>query len=128
MWEWYGDKHRGYCVQVHNLPFGKAIREVVYTDEPIRINWTEIESNIDVFFTKHRDWSNEEEVRMLIPRRWGGPSFPFSPVFIDRVILGKDMPGERADLIRGWGRERQPPVAVVSTRWETSEAKLVIVD
>lgn len=86
-----------------------AIREVIYVDRPIKVNWTVIESNTNVFFCKHRDWSNEEEVRLL-HRKLGGPILALNPDAIMRVILGKDMPSEKAEQIRQRGpHERQPP-------------------
>jgi hypothetical protein len=89
MWQCYGDAHRGYCVEFKNLPFGKAIREVVYCDELSTLNWTVLEDNLAVYYCKHRDWSNEEEVRLVLPRRLGGPTFPLNAGAISRVILGR---------------------------------------
>ena len=127
MWEWYGDKHRGFCIEMKNCGLLRAVREVVYLDEPVHKDVSVLRDDTDLFFTKHRDWSNEEEVRLVIRRKWGGPTFPIPADLITTVILGKDVSADRAAQIRAWGQERQPPVRVVTTQWDVYGAKLMIV-
>jgi hypothetical protein len=55
VWQWYGDNHRGYCVEFKNKKFYQALREVVYVDEPITFDWTVVgDRDLEAFFCKHR--------------------------------------------------------------------------
>jgi hypothetical protein len=130
MWQWYADRFRGYCIEFQRvqLPDPSTIREVVYTDEPLSLHWTtpSDESNIGLRFSKHRDWSNEQEVRLFL-RIEAAPVLHLTPHAISRVILGKDLSPRHVSLLREWGARRQPSLPIVTTRWNAFDAKLEIV-
>jgi hypothetical protein len=80
-----------------------------------------------MFWWKSHDWSNEEEVRLVVPGE-RGPKMTVVPHFLPRVILAKDMPADRVAQIRQWGLAREPAIPVLQTRWDRWEAKLVTGD
>ena len=57
------------------------------------------------FFYKYPDWSNEEEVRLVLPRSLGGPLFQVSNDLLTRVILGEDMAEAIAARVKEWGND-----------------------
>jgi hypothetical protein len=126
MWHWYASKHQGYCLQFRNTPGFGSVREVVY-DSSYVLDATDLNhATPNWFFYKSPDWSNEEEVRLVLPKALGGPVLPFHPQLLHRVILGKDMSPENVQTVAQWGRERVPHIAVVTTRWDTINLQLVI--
>jgi hypothetical protein len=126
MWHWYASKHRGYCLEFLNLPSFGHVRDVVY-DSSYVLDMTDIShATPNWFFYKSPDWSNEEEVRLVLPKKIGGPVLPFNPRALNRVILGKDMPALDIARVREWGVARDPRVPVVTTRWDAVRLQLVI--
>ena len=76
------------------------------------------------FFYKSPDWSNEEEVRLVLPKKVGGPVLAFNPVLLERVIVGKDMSAADVTRVATWGTRREPPVQVVKTSWDPIQLRL----
>jgi hypothetical protein len=64
------------------------------------------------FFCKRQEWSNEEEVRLVL-QRGKGSKVKVDPRWLTRVILGKDMTSGNEELIREWAQQREPELAVV---------------
>jgi hypothetical protein len=66
---------------------------------------------INRFFCKRKDWSNEEEVRLVLPRSKGS-KVKIAPDWLTRVILGKDMTDSNRKLVREWASQRKLTLAV----------------
>jgi len=127
MWEWYGSKHTGYCLEFLRSGIFGGAREVVY-DTSLVMDFTDpAHRSANWFYYKSPDWSNEEEIRTVLPRRLGGPVFRLDPRLLSRVILGKDMSAHDVERVRQWSAARVPPACVVSTRWDPFDLRLVIV-
>jgi hypothetical protein len=69
------------------------------------------------FFCKRQEWSNEEEVRLLLPRDKGSKVI-IDPRWLTRLILGMHMPDANRTLIREWAKQRKPELAVVSAYYD----------
>jgi hypothetical protein len=66
-------------------------------------------------FCKSREWSCEDEVRLVLPRKDGRINVKFDPVWLTRIMLGKAMSEENKNTIRLWAKERRPELAVATT-------------
>ena len=62
----------------------------------------------------------------MLARKQGGPSFEVGPDLLTRVILGEDMTNENADRIRGLALKRNPPVPVVTAKWDAIRSNFVL--
>jgi len=128
MWAKYADSHKGYCLEFANvgLFFGSA-RDVAYGD-PIEIDITARE-NLDGrwFFRKTLDWSNEEEIRILVPRR-SAPIKMIDPAWLTRIILGWKMPNADRKMIREWAVQRSPELKVVTASYDEFKQTLRVED
>lgn len=114
LWVKYAGGHSGYCLEFANEgPLFENTVEVVYGDcAPMDV--TDKQNRSARFLAhKHPDWSNEEEIR-LIRARGSGSTVVIAPHWLRRVILGKDMPEDNRTLIRGWAKQRQPELIVVT--------------
>ncbi len=128
LWAQYGDEHRGYCLEFANEGafFGSAM-EVIYGDS--------VEFDIDKpehrngywFFCKKRDWSYQEEVRVLVPRLSDG-RIQIDPRWLTRIILGWKMPEVDRARIREWGKQRSPGLKVVSTKYDVLDQVIRVED
>ena len=120
LWAQYAAQHRGYCLEFANEgPLFKHAKEVSYlnpAEMEILITDPSIK-NGDFFFCKTRDWSNEEEVRLVLPRDKGG-KVKIDPRWLTRLILGKDMSEADQKSIREWAKQRQPELDVVSAYYD----------
>ena len=72
------------------------------------------------FFCKRPEWSNEEEVRLVLPRGKGS-KVKFDPRWLKRLILGKSVSEQNEQVIRAWARQRAPDLAVVKARYDSVE-------
>jgi hypothetical protein len=120
LWAQYAARHRGYCLEFANEgPLFEYAKEVVYLDpEQMEILITDPGiKNGDFFFCKTRDWSNEEEVRLVLPRDKGS-KVKIDPRWFTRLILGKDMSEAHQKSIQEWAKQRQPELAVVSAYYD----------
>jgi hypothetical protein len=121
MWAQYANNHKGYCLEFLNDPndrlFGMA-RAVIY-DDSYELDLLRDEHSSPVWYIfKHPDWRCEQEVRIVLPRKFGGPKFALSPSILTRVILGRNMPPDDAERIRVWGASRKPPLPVAVTTYD----------
>jgi hypothetical protein len=127
MWAKYAADHRGYCLEFANAGLFAAnfTREVEYVDA-VTVNPAD-ESELGTFyFRKKRDWSNEEEVRVLSPRNVS-PIVTIDPALLTRVILGKDMAAPlRAQIVR-WAQERDPTLVVQRADYDPTTQALRLV-
>lgn len=124
LWAKYADNHRGYCLEFANQ--GRLFEgtvEVLYTD-PIEVDIRNPEHRSGYWlFCKKLEWSNEEEVRLVLPRHQGS-KVKIDPHWLRRVILGKDMSEENQNIIRKWARERQPELVVATAYYDELDQML----
>jgi hypothetical protein len=96
--------------------FEKAI-DVIY-GEAFQVDVTvRAQLNGFWFFCKRPDWSNEEEVRLDLPRRKGS-KVKIDPRWLTRLILGRNVSEGHEQIIRAWARQRKPDLAVVKARFD----------
>jgi hypothetical protein len=69
------------------------------------------------FFCKRQEWSNEEEVRLVL-QRGKGSKVKIDPDWLTRVILGKDMADGNRTLIREWATLRKPSLIVAEAYYD----------
>ena len=92
--------------------FFNAAREVIY-DDTMRLDVMNPEHHrFDWFFCKSPDWSNEEEIRLVLARAMGGPTFDVGPDALTRVFIGDAMTAADETQIRAWARQRVPELGV----------------
>lgn len=118
MWAKYANDHSGYCLEFVNegVLFGSA-RDVIY-GEAVSIDVTvRAQLNGFWFFCKRLEWSNEEEVRLILPRGMGS-KVKIDPRWLTRLILGRNISEAHEQSIRSWARHREPEVAVVKARYD----------
>jgi len=128
MWAKYAACHRGYCLEFANAGLFAAqfTREVEYVDV-VTVNPSDESELGKFYFRKKRDWSTEEEVRVLSPRDVD-PRVTIDPALLTRIILGKDMMGTlRAQIVR-WAQERTPPLVVQRAEYDPKKQALRLVD
>jgi hypothetical protein len=128
LWAKYANDHSGYCLEFANIgPFLTAAKVVRYGEAP-EIDPTNRE-HMDGrwFFCKREVWSNEEEVRVLIPRH-SSCKFQIDPTWLSRLILGWKMAEADKQRIRAWAKERVPELKVVSAIYDPWDQGLKMVD
>jgi len=126
LWAKYADNHRRYCLEfanegaffacAMNVTCGEFAAMDVTNDEHININW---------FFSKGTQWSNEEEVRVLVPRQYPHEVI-IDPRCLTRIILGRKMSDSDRAVIRDWAKQRQPELEVVTASWDSFENVLKV--
>ncbi len=124
LWALYADGHRGYCLEFQNIgPLFEYANDVSYLDlRDMEIPVTDPSlSNGHFLFCKTREWSCEEEVRLILPRTDARTRIPINPAWLTRIILGKAMSQENKDKIRMWAKERQPELTVVTTYYDPTQ-------
>jgi hypothetical protein len=128
LWAKYANNHSGYCLEFANVgPFFTSAKVVRYGEAP-EIDPTNPE-HLDGrwFFCKREFWSNEEEVRVLRPRK-SSCKFQIDPSWLTRIILGKDMAEADKQKIRQWAKDRIPELKVVSAIYDPLDQALKIPD
>jgi hypothetical protein len=124
LWAKYADNHRGYCLEFANTGLFNAAREVIY-DDTYQLNVTDpSHATFEWFFCKSPEWSNEEEVRLVLARMLGGPLFPIEPEWLSRIIIGKDMPQPERQRIQTWANQRVPELMVMTAEFDSYAQKL----
>jgi hypothetical protein len=118
LWAKYAAGHSGYCLEFANEgDLFEFAREVMYRDSALmdvanpehRSGWW--------FFCKRQEWSNEEEVRVVLPRGQGS-KVKIAPRWLTRVILGRNMSGADRKSIREWAKQREPEMTVVDACYD----------
>ena len=118
MWAKYGANHSGYCLEFANDGdlFAQA-KAVIYGDST-QMDVTNPEHRSGYwFFCKRLEWSNEEEVRLVLPRGKGS-KVKINPRWLTRLILGKGMTDAHRKLIRQWAKQRKPELTVVDAYYD----------
>lgn len=119
MWAKYADNHTGYCLDFANTGMFTKALEVEYGDI-FELDVTATSAAADafpLFVRKKRDWSNEEEIRIVGPTL-AEPRVHIEPAWLTRVILGKDMRPDHRRQIREWSGARVPALPVVETEYD----------
>jgi hypothetical protein len=120
LWALYAAQHHGYCLEFTNEgPLFERAWEVSYLEHSqmeILITDPAI-TNGYFLFCKTVDWATEEEVRLVLPRDKGS-SVKFDPVWLTRLILGKDMSEDDRLTIRRWAAERKPALNIVEAYFD----------
>lgn len=127
LWALYADGHRGYCLEFENVgPMFEHAMDVNYLDlKDMEVSVTDPSLLKGHFiFCKSREWSCEEEVRLVLPRNDGRTKVKFDPAWLTRIILGKAMSEENKNKIRLWAKERDPELAVAYTYYDAVERKI----
>ena len=127
----YADGHRGYCLEFENVgPLFEHAKDVNYLDmKDMEISLTDPSLfNADFLFCKSREWSCEDEVRLVLPRNDGRMKVPFNPIWLTRIILGKAMSEENKNTIRLWTKERKPELAVATTYYDATQRAIKLRD
>jgi hypothetical protein len=117
MWAKYAANHSGYCLEFANEgPFASAC-DVTYGEYLLDLTDLEQRSNPFLFFCKSKDWSNEEEARILL-LRGSNAVVRIEPRWLTRLILGENTSDDHRQLIRQWAKLREPELAVVSAYYD----------
>ena len=128
LWAQYAANHTGYCLEFANTgSFFDCAMEVSYgTTVEMDINNRD-HLNGYWFFCKGEDWSNEEEVRVLVARR-SDPILKIEPTWLSRLILGWKMPDVDRAQIRGWAKQRTPELVVDSAFYDEVDQKIRVIE
>jgi hypothetical protein len=118
LWAKYAGNHSGYCLEFRNEgPLFACAKEVTYGDATeMDVQNREHRSGY-WFFCKRQEWSNEEEVRLVLARGKGS-RVKIEPQWLTRLILGKNMTENNRKTIREWAKERQPELTVVEVYYD----------
>jgi hypothetical protein len=123
LWALYANGHRGYCLEFQNVgPLFEHAKDVNYLDrKDMEISISDPELTKAYFlFCKTREWSCEEEVRLVLSRKDGRKKVAFDPAWLTRIILGKTMSEDDRNTIRLWAREREPELTLVTTYYDAA--------
>lgn len=128
MWAKYAADHSGYCLEfVNEGPLFAHTLEVIYGDS-IQMDVTKPEHRSGYwFFCKRQEWSNEEEVRIIL-LRGQGKKVKIDPRWLTRIILGWHMSKENQAMIREWTKQRVPELTVVSAHYDEVDQAIRLSD
>ncbi len=126
LWANYADNHHGYCLEFARQGLFNAAREAIY-DDTFRFDVSDpAHVAFEWYFCKTPEWSNEEEIRIVLPQMMGGPVFTIGPACLTRVILGKDISPIDRKQICEWAASRSPPLAVVQVEFDAYQRRLIV--
>lgn len=118
LWAKYAGNHTGYCLEFKNEgPLFACAKEVTYGDATEMDLQNREHRSGYWFFRKRQEWSNEEEVRLVL-LRGKGSKVKIEPQWLTRLILGKNMTEAHRKTIREWAKERQPELTVVEVYYD----------
>ncbi len=126
LWAKYAGDHSGYCLEFVNAgPLFEKARDVLYEDSLLMDVNNLDHTNGFWFFCKRPEWSNEEEVRLVLPRGMGS-KVKLEPRWLKRLILGKSVSEHNEQIIRAWARQPVPDPPVVKARYDAVDQKLIL--
>jgi len=129
LWALYADRHRGFCLEFENVgDLFEHAKDVNYLDsDQMEISITDPALRGGYFlFCKTRNWSNEDEVRLVLARNDGRSKVKFKPQWLTRIILGKEMSEEHRKQIREWAKQREPELTVVAAYYDAIQRTIRI--
>jgi hypothetical protein len=126
LWAKYAGDHSGYCLEfAREGPLFAKARNVLYEDSlQMDVNNPD-HTNGFWFFCKRPEWSNEEEVRLVLPRGMGS-RVKLEPHWLKRLILGKNVSEHNEEMIRAWAGQRAPELAVVKARYDAVDQNVIL--
>jgi len=126
LWAKYAGDHSGYCMEFENIgPLFENARDVIYESSLFMDVTNREHTNGFWFFCKRPEWSNEEEIRLVLPRG-KGTKFKIEPQWFTRLILGKNVSEENERVIRAFARQRDPQLTVVRAHYDTVQQQVVL--
>jgi hypothetical protein len=118
LWAKYAGGHSGYCLEFANAgPFFGLAKEVSYGNSIEMDIANRDHLNGYWFFCKGEEWSNEQEVRVLVARH-SDPILRIDPSWLTRIILGWKMPDCDRATIREWAKLRTPGLKVAQASYD----------
>ena len=129
LWALYAANHRGYCLEFENVgDLFEHAKDVNYLDsDQMEISITDPALRGGYFlFCKTRNWSNEDEVRLVLARNDGRSKVKFNPRWLTRIILGKDMSEDHKKQIREWAKQREPELTIVTAYYDAAQRAIRI--
>jgi hypothetical protein len=78
----------------------------------------------DWYFFKSREWSNEEEVRIV--RWWAGPTIRAFRPTLSGIILGEQMTPANVARVMAWSSTRGESFQVQQARFDRYEGRLTL--
>jgi len=128
MWAKYAGNHCGYCLEFANRgPFFECAKEVSY-ENSVEFDISNPEHrNGYWFFCKNREWSNEEEIRVLVPRK-SECNVQIDPSWLTRIILGWKMAEADRKQIQAWAKQRSPELKVTHAIYDELDQVLRTAD
>lgn len=124
LWAHYAANHSGYCLVFRNVGLFSYAREVVYGVE-LKFEVTNpAHASFDWYFHKAASWAYEEEVRLAMPKAFGGPYFQIPPEWLSGIILGSRVGAAFKADVKRWVATRPTPIAVSQATFDTGTLEL----
>ncbi len=118
LWAKYGADHSGYCLEFANQGLFADAWEVRYGGTTPMNMMDPNDREGHYLFYKSSDWSNEEEVRILLHPVEHDPIVRFDLHLLRSIILGKDMTKSNKAAILEWAQQRNLPLDVASATYD----------
>ena len=128
MWAKYADEHSGYCLEFARIGIFELARPVLYDDSKL-LDLRNHQEEVTFAWTHYKspEWSNEEEIRVVLPTfvtdRW----CPIGPQALTRILLGKDMRQKDRKQILAWASGRTPPLIAMTVQFDRYTQELTLV-
>jgi hypothetical protein len=123
MWAKFANVRAGYCLEFAREGPLKIGCDVAYGDEAPLMDITDPDDRGPFCFFKRREFSGEEEVRVMLTPG-SGPILKIPTSTLTRVLLGEHMPESDKEKIRAWVAKRKPPVPVLTAYFDDLEQEI----
>ena len=122
LWAKYADNHKGYCLEFSDLSEFSNVYEVIYSNKvPLSLSLKIDPSEADFLYTKSKEWSNEEEARILSKP----PGIQVLPKNSFRgIILGEHCDEKNEKAVVTWVKECNANTDVKKAMFNKSRQKL----
>jgi hypothetical protein len=124
MWAKYANEHKGYCLEFRHKGdslFASA-QELVYS-ETVGLELSDPDDTPNWYFYKSAEWSNEEEVRIVMPPAWE-PVVQIFPLTLSGIILGEKVDAANVKRVNA-AASRRLGFTVRQARFDRHEGALV---
>jgi hypothetical protein len=124
MWAKYANGRKGYCLAFRHMgdSLFMSAREVIYSDS-VGLELTDPNDTPNWYFHKTPEWSNEEEVRIVMPLTWDAPVQIF-PLTLCGIILGENAAPVDVERVKAWSAQRYN-FTVKQARYDVHEGRLI---